>query len=54
MLSDLIGNEDFAIVKGRAQDRNQWRNRTTENKGQEPAKIQQRTQREKNQKMSII
>ena len=37
MLSNLIGKEDYACLKRRAQDRNQWRNWTMENEGQEPA-----------------
>jgi len=37
MLSGLIGKEEYASLKRRAQDRNQWRNWIIKNKGQEPA-----------------
>jgi len=37
MLSGLIGKEDYAILKRRAQDRNQWRNWIMKNEGQESA-----------------
>jgi len=35
MLSGLIGKEDYASLKRRAQDRNQWRNWIIKNEGQE-------------------
>jgi len=37
MLSGLIGKEDYASLKRRAQKRNQWRNCIMKNEGQEPA-----------------
>jgi len=37
MLSGLIGKENHASLKRRAQDRNQWRNWLMKNEGQEPA-----------------
>jgi len=39
MLSELIGKEDYASLKRRAQDRNHWRNWIMKNDGQEPDKI---------------
>jgi len=37
MNSGLLGKEDNANLKRRAQDRNQWRNWIIKNEGQEPA-----------------
>jgi len=37
MMSGLIGKEDYASLKKKAQDRNQWRNWVMKNEGQEPA-----------------
>jgi len=37
MLSRLIGKEDYANLKRRAQDQSQWRNWIMKNEGQEPA-----------------
>jgi len=37
MLTGLIGKEDYASLKRKAQDRNQWRNWIMKNEGQEPA-----------------
>jgi len=37
MLSGLIGKEDYASLKKRAQDRIKWKNWIMKNEGQEPA-----------------
>jgi len=37
MLSGLIGKEDYASLKRRAQDRDKWRNWRIKKEGQEPA-----------------
>jgi len=37
MLSGLIGKEDYASLKRRAQDKGQWRYWIMKNEGQEPA-----------------
>jgi len=37
MMSGLIGKEDYASLKRRAQDRSQWRNWIMKNEVQEPA-----------------
>jgi len=36
ILSGLIGKEDYANLKRRAQDKNQWRNWIMKNEGEEP------------------